>query len=114
MTHSMKLHKKPFELIRSGRKTIELRLFDEKRQAIRVGDHIAFSCSDDPPQTLEAQVVALHRFDSFEDLYKALPLEQCGYLPEELAAASYKDMELYYAPEEQLKFGVVGIDIRLV
>ncbi len=112
MTHSMKLHKKPFELIRSGRKTIELRLFDEKRQAIRVGDHIVFSHSDDPALTVESQVVALHRFDSFEELYKTLPLEQCGY--EELAAASYKDMELYYAPEEQLKFGVVGIGIRLV
>ena len=34
MTHTMKLNPKPFTFIESGIKTIELRLFDEKRKAI--------------------------------------------------------------------------------
>jgi len=29
MIHNMKLHPAPFEMIKSGKKTIELRLFDE-------------------------------------------------------------------------------------
>lgn len=32
--HIMKLKPSPFEMIRSGKKTIELRLYDEKRKSI--------------------------------------------------------------------------------
>lgn len=35
--HEMRLHNEPFELIRNGSKTIEMRLYDEKRQLIKVG-----------------------------------------------------------------------------
>ena len=43
MLHKMKLNKSPFERIKNGTKTIEFRLFDEKRQQIKVGDKIEFS-----------------------------------------------------------------------
>ncbi len=33
----------PFEQIRSGKKTVEVRLYDEKRRAIREGDVIVFT-----------------------------------------------------------------------
>lgn len=45
MIHQMKLVDAPFELIRSGQKTIELRLNDEKRQIIKIGDFIVFTQS---------------------------------------------------------------------
>ena len=41
--HNMKLNPYPFEMIKSGQKTIELRLLDEKRQLIKVGDTIVFT-----------------------------------------------------------------------
>ena len=34
-----------FEKIEKGEKTIELRLFDEKRRTVRTGDIIEFSCA---------------------------------------------------------------------
>ena len=34
MIHKMKLNKSPFERIKNGTKTIEFRLYDEKRQQI--------------------------------------------------------------------------------
>lgn len=40
--HKMRLHPGPFEKIRVGTQVIESRLNDEKRQEIRVGDHIVF------------------------------------------------------------------------
>ena len=43
MKHYMNLNPEPFEMIRSGEKTIELRLNDEKRKAIGVGDTKVFS-----------------------------------------------------------------------
>ena len=48
---------------------------------------------------------------STDELYAALPLTACGYAPEELAAASPRDMDKYYAPEDQKKWGVVGIEL---
>ena len=40
MKHYINLNPEPFEMIRSGKKTIELRLNDEKRKTISVGDTI--------------------------------------------------------------------------
>lgn len=42
MIHEMKLLEDPFEQIKSGAKTVEIRLFDEKRKVLRVGDIIEF------------------------------------------------------------------------
>ena len=42
MLHKMKLNESPFERIKNGTKTIEFRLYDEKRQKINIGDTIIF------------------------------------------------------------------------
>ena len=41
--HQMKLVTEAYDSIASGKKVIESRLFDEKRQRIMVGDKITFS-----------------------------------------------------------------------
>lgn len=108
--HNMKLNPKAFELIKSGQKTIELRLFDEKRQQVKAGDKIVFTNAT-IGETLNTTVVKLHRFDNFKDLYKSLPLLQCGYTSESIDKAIPSDMEQYYSLEEQKKYGVVGIEL---
>lgn len=109
-THEMKLHPSPFEMIRSGAKNIELRLYDEKRQKIKAGDDIIFSNTVNG-EKICATVRKLHLFDSFEKLYESLPLLQCGYTAEDIATAHASDMEAYYSVEEQKKYGVVGIEL---
>ena len=42
MIHRMNLDSNPFEMIKNGTKTIELRLNDDKRRKIKVGDYIIF------------------------------------------------------------------------
>ncbi len=106
----MRLHPSPFEEIKSGEKTIELRLFDEKRQKIKVGDVIVFTSTEGNGE-IRAVVVCLHRFESFEELYRALPLLKCGYTEKDVDTASPADMELYYSKDEQKKYGVVGIEL---
>jgi len=63
--HVLKLATEPFDAIASGRKTIESRLFDEKRQAIKLDDTIVFINRDDPSQTLRVKVVGLQRCKTF-------------------------------------------------
>lgn len=46
MRYTMKLRPQPFNMIRSGQKTFELRLYDEKRQKLQIGDEIEFSCPE--------------------------------------------------------------------
>lgn len=112
MIHHMNLQSRPFDMIASGKKTIELRLFDEKRQRIKIGDQILFTCSTLRKQLL-VNVKNLFQFETFTALYKALPLDKCGYLPHELSIASPKDMMQYYSQEEESKYGVIGIEIEL-
>ncbi len=109
----MKLHDSPYRMIKDGRKTIELRLYDEKRKMISVGDEIEFVHSRDPSQALLCRVVALHTFASFKELYDNLPLLSCGYTENDIDTASPTDMNLYYSENEQEKYGVVGIEIEL-
>ena len=111
MIHRMHLKDSPFDKIKHGKKTIELRLYDEKRKKISVGDIIEFEKDD---EKLSARVVRLHLFSSFAQLYENLPLEKCGYSEKELEGASYTDMEQYYSPDEQKNFGVVGIEFVLI
>lgn len=114
MEHRMNLRPGPFEMIATGRKIIELRLWDEKRRRITVGDTIVFCHTEASGRQIRATVRALHRFSTFEALYTALPLEKCGYLPEEVEKASHLDMLQYYSLEEQERWGVVGIEIALI
>ena len=110
-THRMKLREQPFEAIRSGRKTFELRLYDEKRRLVAIGDRIVFTCEG---ESLTVRVTALHRFESFAALYAALSPEACGYTKETAASADPRDMEQYYSPDEQRKYGVIGIGIERI
>ena len=109
-THKMRLNPHPFEMIKNGQKTIELRLFDEKRSRIGEGDRIVFT-NTDYEESVDTVVVKIHRFDTFEELYENLPLLRCGYTSENVDTASFRDMEKYYSVEEQTKYGVVGIEL---
>ena len=113
MTHSMQLQPSPFEMIRDGTKTIELRLFDEKRKKIRPGDTITFTNTANN-EVLSVRVLELSVFDSFKTLYNRLPLLDCGYTKDDVGTASPDDMNAYYPEELQRKYGVVGIRIALL
>ena len=108
--HHMKLNPAPFAMIKSGEKTIELRLFDEKRRQIREGDQIVFS-NTATGETLCTTVVKLHCFACFAELYQALPLLQCGYTNADIETAHPSDMEQYYSADRQKQYGVVGIEL---
>lgn len=108
--HEMKLDCKPFDMIKSGKKTIELRLYDEKRRKINEGDKIIFRKLYSEEE-LVVIVVKLHIYDSFAELYRNFKKTALGY--EENEKAEPNDMDAYYLKENQEKYGVVGIEISL-
>ena len=109
--HEMNLSKEPYEKIVSGAKTIEMRLNDERRQCIKVGDMITLKHD---VHSIKVRVKALHKFDSFAELYANLDLLKCGYSKEQLATASPTDMLAYYTREQQDKYGALGIEFEII
>ncbi len=111
MQYNMKLNNEPFNLIKAGTKTIEMRLNDEKRQLLKENDLIEFT-NRDTLETILVEVVKLHKFASFAELYKNFNKVALGYDQNEVA--NPQDMEKYYSKEEQDKYGVLGIEIRII
>lgn len=111
VVHEMTLAPIPFEKIRNHEKDIEMRLYDEKRQLIKVGDRIRFS-NRVTDERLLADVISLNVFDSFEELYANFPKERLGYKPNEIADP--EDMGQYYSFGLRSMYQVVGIEIKLV
>lgn len=114
MEHTMSLNPAPFYKIKNGIKTIELRLYDEKRKKVAPGDTIRFYNGENMSETILTEVIELYVFDNFEELYKKLPLLECGYTEDTIGSASAKDMNKYYSEEQQKQYGVVRIRIRVV
>lgn len=107
----MNLQPKYFDFIKNGSKRIELRLFDEKRQQIQLGDIIEFTKSEN--EKFNAEVIGLLRYNSFDDLFEDFDISI-------LADKSMTKQELldtlseFYTPEKQAKFGVLGIRLKLL
>ena len=98
MIHKMKLQESPFERIKNGTKTVEFRLYDEKRSKIKIGDQIEFAKLPD----------LLYREDTFENLFKKL------FTDEDEIKRKTTSMYQYYSHNEEKQYGVVGIKISLI
>ena len=98
--HEMKLKEKYFNAIKAGLKTIEMRLYDDKRREISVGDIIEFTNMENK-EKIRTQVLDLHIVNSFEELYNKFNKVSLGY--EEHEIALYTDMEQFYLPTEMEK-----------
>ena len=70
MNHKMKLQPRYYDFILNGTKRIELRLYDEKRQKINIGDTIIFQKEPELEITMKVKVIGLLRYDTFEELFK--------------------------------------------
>lgn len=111
--HEMRLADEPFDMIVSGKKTIEVRLNDEKRREISVGDIIIFYRKSNITDMCAVTVVGLRRYDNFLRLFSAERLADTGC--EDLTAEqATQSMYKYYSPEQEEKDGVLAIEIRLI
>ena len=110
MIHNMKLQNDPFIKIKNGSKTIEMRLNDEKRKKINIGDSIEFT-NIETNEKLICKVLNLYKYKNFEELYKNHDKMSIGYDKDEVSNSN--DMKKYYAEDKINKYGVLGIKIKL-
>lgn len=113
MKHEMKLQPEYYNFILNGTKRIEIRLYDEKRQQIKIGDIIKFLKEPDLTESFDVKVTGLLRYSSFEDMFKDFDisvLSDKSMTKEELITV----LEQFYTKEKQEKYGVLGIRFELI
>lgn len=111
MIHYMKLQDDPFLKIKNKTKTIEMRLNDEKRKKINVGDVIEFT-NIKTEEKMTCKVLGLYHYKNFEELYANHDKVSIGYKDTEVANPD--DMSTYYESSEINKYGTVAIEIELM
>jgi len=104
--HHMTLKQPYFDLIKEGKKTIELRLYDTKRREINIGDTITFQNGDN---FHTVQVKGLFTAANFKELFKFVDPKYTGL---DTVENAIKIMEQFYDKDAQNKYGVVGICIE--
>lgn len=110
----MKLKDRPFANIKNGKKTIELRLYDDKRRQLDIGDYIIFTSFENCTEQIAVKIKGLFRADTFLELFEDVSIEKCGNEPEVTKETLAQKMREYYSEEEEIKYGVLGIKIELV
>lgn len=111
MMHYFNLQPAPFLAIKSGKKWVEMRLYDDKRKLLKINDSITFT-NNQTGETLVCSVLAVNLFPSFESLYKAYDKIAIGY--EEWEEANPEDMKQYYPLDEMQQNGVCAIELKLL
>lgn len=109
--HNLHLASVPFGKIATGAKTIESRLYDEKRQTIHLGDTIIFTNRDDSDQTISVKVIGLLLYETFHDLFSYNNPAKFG--GESVEWLENQISEFYFL-EDQKENGVIGIEFELV
>lgn len=111
MIHQMKLQPNHFYFMKNGSKKIEIRLNDEKRKRLKIGDTIIFFKEPNLDENFETKVIEVKNFKSFEELFKNYDisiLADKSISKEELL----KELEKFYPKEKQLQYGVLAIKIE--
>jgi ASC-1-like (ASCH) protein len=109
-THEMKLVSRLFDDIVNGTKRFEIRLNDEKRKKIRIGDHIIFRKLPDLVSSIVVEVTSLKSYPDFLFMYDDLKSEY----PDWEKGDWIKAMYAYYTPADEHSYGTLAIGIKLV
>lgn len=106
MEHTMKLRNHAFRMIESGKKNIEIRLYDEKRQKLSIGDTILFI--NEVWWSMTKKIIWLSIYDSFMTMF-SVHQPSCfgGDNIEEIIKRLYK----YYSHEKEKYYGVCAITL---
>ena len=106
MIYRMKLQNEPFKQIKKEIKKIEIRLNDEKRKIFEINDYIEFT-NITTLEIMFVKITNLYHFKNFEDLFNNFDNSILG-------CGSYEEMYKYYSKEEEKKYGVLGIEIKVL
>ena len=110
----MRLHDSPFKRVELGKKTIEVRLLDEKRRLLKVGNVIRFRRRFNSTDFVDVQVVDLLKYNSFKDLFLNYGAKFYGLSINYSCEEFIKGCRKFYSIKKEREFGVLGIKFKLI
>lgn len=125
-TFEMHLSPDMFDAVKAGTKTVEIRLFDDKRKLIDYDDYIEFIKVGDETQRVKRRVTGIDIYDDLEELFLTNEIQfkidspkVLRFQPEEVgspAGSSAKDMAKamgkYYTAEQIEKYGLIAFRLQ--
>ena len=111
MEHSFNLKQVYFDLIKQKIKIYEIRLYDEKRKLLSVGDQLNFIASESG-ETIKTTITELIFFSSFKEMIKSLNSKDIGFenKTDEEIFSTYRQ---FYSSEQEQKYGVLAIKVEV-
>ena len=106
MEMKVHLHKEVFDIVKDGIKDVEVRLNDEKRRQLKVGDKLIFISRGNYTDQITAIVKKLVYFKDFVEVTKAYEMKRI-YLEDTSLDEYLELMSQFYSKEEQEEYGVV-------
>lgn len=113
MQHTMGLYKSPFNSIKSGKKTVEVRLNDTKIRKINIGDSIKFTKVPEDSETLTVEVLKLREFPTFKQMYETILASDFDTVEDSIDLMVQQTYEIY-SPEQEKEWGTLAITIKLL
>jgi ASC-1-like (ASCH) protein len=100
MEHEMRLHMQPFYEIKSGRENYEIRLNDEKRKKVKVGDIIIFRKRPEYDEFVKTKVLEINKYKTFSTLLDGIRKNSVSLD--------------YFSKEDIEKYGFVVFRIKVI
>lgn len=107
------LHPEVFDIVSGGIKNVEIRVNDEKRRKLKVGDKLLFLKRPDEVEELSAIIKNLVYFNNFSEVVDKYAMERL-YLSNTTKDEYIALMRKFYSDEEVAKYGVVAIEFELI
>lgn len=107
--HKLHLLDKYFCLIKDGSKTVEIRLNDEKRKKMKVGNYIDF-INKDTEEIVTTEIVDKKLFDSVNDLYDIYDEKSIGISKKDIL----KVMRNIYSEDELNDNKICALEIKKI
>lgn len=102
-----------FEIVKNGTKRVEVRLYDKKRELMKVGNTLTFYKRPLEIEKIETKITGLQKFKTIEELLNKYEMKEIyieGFNKEEFI----KILERFYSKEEQEKYGFVAIEFEVI
>ncbi len=109
----MRLNAESFQKIKAGTKIVEVRLADEKRRKLHIGDEIRFFKLPDRKESIIVKVKRLEKFSSFKEMFEIIDKKLLGHSRLNMEQQLERIYRIY-AKEEEEKKGVLAIFFGLM
>ena len=109
----MKLQPEHFDKIKSGEKIFEIRLNDEKRQLINIGDIVIFKKEPDLYEGVVCKILEKRFFTSFAQMAQVMSLKDLGFAGKNAEQVERK-LHTYYSKKDEEAYGIVVFKLQVI